>query len=179
MNIQPHAWHSRLLIPLFSGGLALVAVILLLDRAFGQNNVRVAQPAPLFVMKEAQGKTIKLTDFKNKALIICFLATWDEPSRKQMGILNDMVGQYGETNLAVLALALDETGPGSLTTYAEQHHLRYALHVADYDVIQTFGGLTSIPVTIVIDKNQNVIDKYVGVTETNVLDADVRAILKQ
>ncbi len=179
MNIQPHAWHSRLLIPFFSCGLALVAVILLLDRAFGQNNVRVAQPAPLFAMKDAQGKTIKLTDFKNKALIICFLATWDEPSRKQMGILNDMVGQYGETNLAVLALALDETGPESLKTYAEQHHLRYALHVADYDVVQTFGGLTSIPMMFVIDKNQNVIDKYVGVTETNVLDADVRAILKQ
>jgi peroxiredoxin len=150
-----------------------------LDRAFGQNNVRVAQPAPLFVMKEPHGKTIRLTDFKNKALIICFLATWDEPSRKQMGILNDMVGQYGETNLAVLALALDETGPESLKTYAEQRHLRYALHAADYDVVQTFGGLTSIPMMFVIDKNQNVIDKYVGVTETNVLDADVRAILKQ
>jgi peroxiredoxin len=96
-----------------------------------------------------------------------------------MGILNDMVGRYGETNLAVLALALDQTGPDSLKTYAEQHHLRYTLHVADYDVVQTFGGLTSIPMMFVIDKNQNVIDKYVGVTETNVLDADVRAILKQ
>ena len=130
-------------------------------------------------MKEPHGKTIKLTDFKNKALIICFLATWDEPSRKQMGILNDMVGRYGETNLAVLALALDETGSKSLTTYAGQHHLRYALHVADYDVVQAFGGLTSIPMMIVIDKNQNIIDKFVGVTETNVLDADVTAILKQ
>jgi peroxiredoxin len=179
MNIQPHAWRRRRLIPLFLGAIAAVAVILPLSRAFGGNNVRVAQPAPSFVMKEAHGKTIKLTDFKNKALILCFLATWDEPSRKQMGILNDMVGQYGETNLAVLALALDQTGPDSLKAYAEKQHLRYALHVADYDVIQTFGGLTSIPVTIVIDKNQNMIDKFVGVTETNVLDADVRAILKQ
>jgi len=179
MNTRPHAWRSRLLIPAFSSGIALVAVLLALGRAFGQNNVRVAQPAPAFVMKEAHGKTIKLTDFKNKALIICFLATWDEPSRKQLRIVNDVVGQYGETNLAVLAMALDQTGPESLATYAEQQHLRYALHVADYDVIQTFGGLTSIPVTIVIDKNQNVIDKFIGVTETNVLDADVRAILKQ
>lgn len=167
------------MIPLFSGGIALVAVFLALGRALGQNNVRIAQPAPLFVMKEPHGKTIRLTDFKNKALIICFLATWDEPSRKQMGILNDLVGQYGETNLAVLALALDETGPKSLATYAEQHHLRYALHVADYDVVQAFGGLTSIPMMLVIDRNQNIIDKFIGVTETNVLDADVRAILKQ
>jgi peroxiredoxin len=167
------------LIPLFTGGIALLAAILMLGRAFGQNNVRVAQPAPAFELREPHGKTIKLTDFKNKAVIICFLGTWDEPSRKQMGILNDMVGRYGETNLAVLALALDQTGPDSLKTYAEQHHLRYTLHVADYDVVQTFGGLTSIPMMFVIDKNQNVIDKFVGITETNVLDADVKAILKQ
>jgi peroxiredoxin len=179
MNIQPNAWRSRHLIPLFLGAIALVAVIVLLGQAFGENTIRQAQPAPSFVVKGPQGRTIKLADFKNKALIVCFLATWDEHSRKQMGILNDMVGQYGETNLAVLALALDQTGPDSLKTYAEQQHLRYALHAADYDVIQTFGGLTSVPVTFVIDKNQNVIDKLVGVTETNALDADIRAILKQ
>jgi peroxiredoxin len=164
---------------LFTGGVALVAVSLLLGGAFGQNTIRQAQPAPPFVMKEANGKTIKLTDFKNKAVIICFLTTSDEPSRKQMGMLNDMVGHYGETNLAVLALAIGQTGPDSLKTYAEQQHLRYPLHVADYDLVQTFGGLTSIPLTIVIDKNQNIIDRFVGVTETNALDADVRAILKQ
>lgn len=179
MNTQPDAWRSRLWIRLFTGGIVLVAAGLLLGRTFGQNNIREAQPAPSFVMKEANGKTIKLTDFRSKALIICFAATWDEPSRKQMGMLNDMVGHYGETNLAVLALALDQTGPDSLKTYADQQHLRYPLHVADYDVIQTFGGLTSIPMTIVIDKNQNIIDRFAGVTATNVLDADVRAILKQ
>lgn len=181
MNTQPKAWRSRLLIPVFSTGIALFAAFLVLGVAFGQNknNVRVAQPAPLFVMKEAHGKTIRLADFRNKALIICFLATWDTPSRKQMQVLNDMVGQYGETNVAVLAMALDQAGPDTLATYVEQQHLRYPLHVADYDVIQTFGGLTAIPVTIVIDKNQNIIDKFVGVTETNVLDADVRAILRQ
>ena len=179
MNTQLDARRSRLLIRLFTGGIALVVVTLPLGRAFGQNNVREAQPAPAFVMKEPDGKTIRLTDFRNKALIICFLATWDEPSRKQAGMLNDMVGHYGETNLAVLALAFDQTGPDSLKTYAEQQHLRYPLHAADYDLAQTFGGLTSIPLTIVIDKNQNIIDKFVGVTGTNALDADVRAILKQ
>ncbi len=179
MSIQPKAWRSRILIPLLLGALALMAVAVLLSRAFGANVFREAQPAPAFVVREPHGKRIKLDDFKNKALIVGFFATWDAPSRKQMGILNDMVGQYSETNLAVLALVLDPAGPDSLKSYAQQQHLRYELHAADSDVIQLFGGLTAIPVMFVIDKNQNVIDKYVGVTETNVLDADVRAILKQ
>ena len=179
MKIQPNTWRGRLLIPLFLAALALIVVVALLDRAFGENVIRQAQPAPSFEVKEPSGKGITIADFKNKALIVCFLATWDAPSRKQMGILNDLVGQYGETNVAILALALDQTGTNFLKTYTQQQHLRYALHVADYDVIQTFGGLTAIPTMFVIDKNQNVIDKFVGVTETNLLDADVRAILKQ
>jgi peroxiredoxin len=179
MIVQPHARRSRPLIPLFAGAIALLAIILVLGHAFGENTIREAQPAPLFVLKEPHGPTIKLADFKNRALIVCFFATWDQPSRRQTGILNDLVGQYSETNVAVLALALDQTDPGSLKTYAEQQHLRYAPHGASYDVIQAFGGLTAIPTTYVIDKNQNVIDKYVGVTETNVLDAEVKAILKQ
>jgi peroxiredoxin len=179
MTVQAHAWRSRFPIPLFPGAIALLAIILVLGRASGENVIREAQPAPLFVLKESPGQTIKLADFKNRALIVCFFATEDQPSRKQMGILNDLVGQYGETNVAVLALALDQTDPDSLKTYAEQQHLRYTLHGASYDVIQAFGGLTAIPTMFIIDKNQNVIDKYVGVTETNVLDADVKAILKQ
>jgi peroxiredoxin len=179
MIIQPHAWRCRLLIPLFAGAVALLATILWLGRSFAESGIREAQPAPPFVLKEPRGQTIKLTDFKNRALIVCFFATSDQPSRRQIGILNDLVGQYGATNVAVLALALDQTDLQSLKTYAEQQHLRYAPHVADYETIQAFGGLTAIPTTYVIDKNQNVIDKYVTVTETNVLDAEVKAILKQ
>jgi peroxiredoxin len=179
MIAQPHAWGSRLLTPWFAGLVGLIAIIVLLGRAFGENDVREAPPAPLFVLKEPHGQTIKLTDFKNRALIVCFFATWDQPSRKQIGILNDLVSRYGETNVAVLALALGQTDRDALKAYAEEQHLRYTPHVADYEIIQAFGGLTAIPTTHVIDKNQNVIDTTVGVTETNVLDAEVKAILKR
>ena len=44
MNIRPHAWRSRLLIPLFSCGLALVAVILLLTGRLGR--ITSVSPSP-------------------------------------------------------------------------------------------------------------------------------------
>jgi peroxiredoxin len=179
MNIRPNAWHARLVIALVVGFIVLLAVIVLLGRAFGANEVREAKPAPSFAFKVGHGRTIKLADFKNKALIVCFLATWDKHSQEQMGILNDLLKQYSETNLAVLGLALDQTTPESVRDYAEQQHLNYPVYLADYDMIQGFGGLTAIPTMFVIDKNQTIIQKYIGVTETNVLDVDVKAIAKQ
>jgi peroxiredoxin len=129
MNIRPNAWHGRLLISLIVGILVLLGVIVLLGRAFGDNEVHQIKPAPSFAFKVGHGRTIKLADFKDKALIVCFLATWDKPSNKQMGILNDLLKQYSETNLAVLGLALDQTTPESVRDYAEQQHLYYRLFV--------------------------------------------------
>jgi peroxiredoxin len=179
MNMRPNAWTGRLLLSLAVGLAILLVVIVLLGRAFGETDVRVAKPAPPFVLKDARSQVIKLADFKDKALIICFFAMSDNPSQKQVGILNDLLKKYSETNLAVLGLALSQTGYPSTEDYAAQQHLRFPLYVADYNVVMAFGSLTAIPTTFVIDKNQNIIQKYVGVTETNVLDADVKAILKQ
>lgn len=179
MNIRPNAWQNRLLIPLVVGVVILLVVIALLSRAFGENVIREAKPAPAFSLKDAQGRTVKLADFKNKALIVWFLVTSDTPCQKQMGILNDLIKECGETNLAVLGLALDQTSPQAAKTYAEQQHLNYTLLPAYYELIQAFGSLTSIPTLFVIDKYQNIIQTYVGVTQTNVLDADVKAIVRQ
>lgn len=179
MNSRPNPWQNRLLISLVVGAVILLTVIALLSRAFGENEVRVAKPAPAFALKDARGQTIKLADFKNKALIVWFLVTSDKPCQKQMGILSDLLKACGETNLAVLGLALDQTSPQSLKTYAEQQHLNYTLLPAYYELVQAFGSLTAIPTLFVIDRDQNIIQTYVGVTQTNVLDADVKAILRQ
>jgi peroxiredoxin len=179
MKIKPITGPGRLVISLTAGLVALLAVMGLLHRAFGEGEVRVAKPAPLFALKVAQGHTVKLTDFKNKALLICFLATSDDYCQQQMKILNDLQKQYGETNLAVLGFALDQKRPELVKVYAEQHHLTYPLYLADYSLIKGFGGLTSIPTTFVIDKNQNIIQTYIGVTETNVFDDYLKAIAKQ
>ena len=179
MNMRPNAWTSRLLLSLAIGLAILLVVMLLLGRAFGENEVRVAKPAPPFALKDARGRAIKLADFKDKALIVCFFATRDNPSQKQVVILNDLLKKYSETNVAVLGVALSQTSYPSTEDYAAQQHLHYPLYAADYNVIVAFGGLTAIPTTFVIDKNQNIIQKYVGITETNVLEADLKAILKQ
>jgi len=160
------------------GTISLAGVLLTVGRALMAGNIREAQPAPKFVLKE-HGHAVKLADFKAKALLVCFVATGDEPSHKQLALLNGFVDRYGGTNLTVLALAIDQRDPDALKKFAEQEHLRYAVHSADYDLIESFGGLSAVPTTYVIDKDRDIIDKFVGITETNALDADVQAIMKQ
>src|SRR5579871_6457335 len=181
MHIRPNRKGTRGAILVIGGFILAFAVVGLVGRILAENNVRVAKPAPDFAFREqgANGPAIKLADFKGKALIVSFLATWDTNCQKQIVIFKDLLKQYGETNLAVLAFALDQNGPKAPKTYAEEQHLNYLLHVADYNTVVAFGGVTSIPTTFVIDKNQNIIQTYIGLTETNLLGLDLQAISKQ
>ena len=180
MNAKPNAGPSRLTISLAVGCVVLLVVIVLLSRAFGAtNDARTATAAPSFSLKIGRGQFVKLADFKGKALIVCFFATGDKPSERQALILNDLLKEYSETNLAVLGLVLEQPGAQRMKSFAEEQGLGFPLYPPDYDTIQAFGGLTAIPTLFVIDKNQNIIQKYVGVTEANVLQADLRAIFKQ
>ena len=180
MNVKPNTGPSRLTISLAVGFVVLLVVIVLLGRAFGAtNDVRTATPAPSFSLKIGRGQFVKLADFKGKALVVCFFATGDKPSQKQVLILNDLLKEYSETNLAVLGFALEQLGAPRMKTFAEEQGLGFPLYAPDYDIIQGFGGLTAIPTLFVIDKNQNIIQKYVGVTEANVLEANLKAIFKQ
>jgi peroxiredoxin len=178
MNIRPNAPINRLLISLAVGLVVLLIVLVLLGRAFGQSDVRVAKPAPSFVLKDAQNHIVKLTDFKGKGLIVCFLATSDKNCQKQMEILNGVLKECGGTNLVVLGLSLDQAISQGANVYVARQPLNYSLYSADYDTVQAFGGLTAIPAMFVIDGNQNIIQEYIGVTETNVLCADVKVMLK-
>jgi peroxiredoxin len=180
MNSKPNTGPSRLAISLVVGLVMLLLVIVLLGRAFGAtNDVHMAIPAPSFTLKVTGKQLIKLTDFKGKGLIVCFLATGDKPSQRQMPILNDLLKEYSETNLAVLGLVFEQPGAESTKTFTEGQEVGFPLYPPDYDIIQGFGGLTAVPTLFIIDKNQNIIRKYVGVTEATVLEADVRAIFKQ
>jgi peroxiredoxin len=181
MNIKPNTGPSRLTVSLAVGLVVLLVVIVLLSRAFGATTEapRLATPAPNFSLKIGRGQYVKLADFKGKALIVCFLATADKPSLKEALILNGLLKEYSETNLAVLGLAFEQNGGAPMKTFAQEQGLAFPLYAPDYEIVQAFGGLTAIPALFVIDKNQNIIQKYVGVTEASVLQADLRAIFKQ
>jgi peroxiredoxin len=180
MNAKTNVGTSRLAISLVVGLVMLFVVIVLLGRAFGAtNDTHMAIPAPAFSLKIGRGQIVKLSDFKGKALVIFFLATGDGPSQRQVPILNELLKEYSETNLAVLGLVFEQPGAQPIKTFAEEQSVNFPLYPPDYDIIQGFGGLTAVPTLFIIDKNQNIIRKYVGVTEANALKADIRAIFNQ
>jgi peroxiredoxin len=158
---------------------ALLAASLPATRAATQETVRVAQPAPRFQLKDANGREVKLSDFDGKAVIVTMLLSADRPSQKQIAVLVELRKKYDDKELAVVAISLDSTPAAQLQEFAKKHEIAFPILLGDYKIVQDFGGFNAVPTTFVIDKNHNIIHRYVGVTEEPVFEDDLCAILKK
>lgn len=66
-------------------------------------------PTPALDTINLQGERVRLADFKGRAVLLNFWASWCEPCRVEMPTLQSLPGLIGEDRLVVLALNFKET----------------------------------------------------------------------
>lgn len=65
-------------------------------------------PAPDFTLKDLDGKTVKLSDYKGKVVMINFWASWCGPCRQEMPLLETMAKDLEKAGFVLLGVNLDE-----------------------------------------------------------------------
>ncbi|MBS1854849.1 MAG: TlpA family protein disulfide reductase, partial [Acidobacteria bacterium] len=104
---------SRLSAPLLS---ALLAV---LGLAACSSGVRAAEPvkaekdrkpAPDFTLKDADGKTVHLSDYKGKVVLLDFFATWCGPCKIEIPWFKEFERQNKDRGFSVLGVSMDDDG---------------------------------------------------------------------
>jgi thiol-disulfide isomerase/thioredoxin len=93
--------------------LTALAVGLTLSAAQAQVPVPSAWPAsqalPATLFRDLDGRTIRLSDLRGRAVLINFWATWCEPCRAEMPTLQQVADLYGPEKLAVLAVNVKDS----------------------------------------------------------------------
>lgn len=69
----------------------------------------VLLPTPTLELKNLQGKAVALSEFRGKAVLLNFWATWCEPCREEMPTLQQLADVYGPDKLVVLAVNVRDT----------------------------------------------------------------------
>lgn len=162
---------SRLLLSL---GIALViggafaAGVLLTPRSPRQSSpgpapgpAPAALPAPDFRLRAFDGRTLALSDFRGKAVVLNFWASWCTPCRQEMPNLERLYREYGARGLVVLGIAVldDEQDARAFLT-----SLRIT-YPNVFDPEQTRMRLyrvAALPTTVLVDGAQRQRGRFVG-----------------
>ena len=136
-----------------------------------------ADPAPAWDLKSLDGKSVKLSDFKGKVVILDFWATWCPPCRAEIPNFVDLQKQYGKKGLQVVGVSLDQGPVDGVVSFAKAQNINYPIVMGDDDVAQKYGGVQAIPTTFIIDPKGNIVQKHVGFTDKDEFEAEIKKLL--
>jgi len=90
----------------FACVLALSALFAAASMAAAPN--LVGKDAPDFVLKSADGKNLRLSEFRGRVVLVNFWARWAGDSREEMPALDRINTTYNRAGLVVLGVSVDE-----------------------------------------------------------------------
>jgi cytochrome c biogenesis protein CcmG/thiol:disulfide interchange protein DsbE len=154
--------------------------------AVAQPAVRaVVQPAserkaaPQFALKDSTGKTINLTDYRGKVLLLDFWATWCTGCKMEIPWFSEFEKAYGARGFAVVGVSMDESGWSVVKPFLAENHLPYPILLGDGPTAQRFG-IQSLPDTFLIDRQGRVAAAYkAGLVDKNDVEANIKALLSE
>jgi thiol-disulfide isomerase/thioredoxin len=76
--------------------------------------------APDFTLLTLDGNKVKLSDYRGKAVLLNFWATWCPPCKVEMPWFEELQKQYGKDGLVVLGVAMDDSEPATIAKFASE-----------------------------------------------------------
>ncbi|HEY1756886.1 MAG TPA: TlpA disulfide reductase family protein [Bryobacteraceae bacterium] len=133
--------------------------------------------APEFVLKDASGQDVKLSDYHGKVVLLNFWATWCGPCEVEIPWFIDFQREYKDRDFAVLGVSLDEDGWKSVRPFVANEKVNYRVMVTTEQVDQLYGGVDSLPTTFIIDREGRVASSHVGLASKNTYRKEILTLL--
>ena len=140
---------------------------------YGQSK---GKDAPDFALKDLDGKQVKLSDFRGKAVLLNFWATWCGPCQVEMPWFVDFQKQYGPQGLEIIGVALDDSGKDEIEKFAKKMGVNYTVLQGQDDVGDAYGAV-GLPTTFYIDRNGQIVDSASGLVSRSESEDNIKRAL--
>ncbi|MFC1574358.1 redoxin domain-containing protein, partial [Candidatus Latescibacterota bacterium] len=135
-------------------------------------------PAPDFSLKDIEGISVGLTDFKGNVVLLSFWASWSEPCVETLKIMQTIFEEYKGKGLASIGInTLEGEDADFVKSFIEDHTVTYSILIDPEDTIIEEYGVVKVPTCLVIDKQGNVRYTSKGKPETDILVKIVEELL--
>ena len=143
--------------------------------------------APQFTLKDTTGRKISLSDYKGKAVVVDFWATWCAPCKIEIPWLEQFHNEYAGQGLEILGISEDDLDPDNKAELAQEKKdiaakaaelkINYPVLFDDANISGPYGGVDGLPTTFFINRDGKVVASTVGLAPRDEIEADIKKAL--
>jgi peroxiredoxin len=127
-------------------------------------------PAPEFALPDLQGRPVRLSDFKGKAVVIDFWATWCPPCIFQVPELNAFWKKHRDAgDVVVIGVAVDVEGQSVVEPWVKEQGVEYTILLGDEALARRFGA-QGFPTLALVRPDGTLDSLHVGLIEVAKLE---------
>jgi cytochrome c biogenesis protein CcmG/thiol:disulfide interchange protein DsbE len=103
-----------------------------------------------FELKSMEGKTLTLETFRGKPLVLNFFASWCDPCRDEMPLINELASKAAKDGYSVLGIAVEDTR-AAVSEFARETNLVFPIALDLNSAVKRAYRIFGPPATFFID----------------------------
>ena len=140
---------------------------------------QTTRPAPQVVLKDLSGRTVRVTDFKGKVVLLNFWATWCPPCRAEIPELVSWQKAHGSKGLQIIGVTYPPTNRRKVRSFVRAFKVTYPVLLGNKKTKALFDKGETLPFSVVIDREGKVRENIEGILLPEEFDEKVKPLLQR
>jgi thiol-disulfide isomerase/thioredoxin len=141
------------------------------------SGIHKAAPAPDFTLESLDGKSVRLSDLRGKAVLLNFWATWCAPCKIEMPWFVELQNEYRSQGLQIVGVAMDDSSKEDIAKFAKDMGVNYPVLLGKEAVGDEYGGVPALPESFFIGRDGKIVDKIIGLKGKAEIEDAIRKAL--
>ena len=147
-------------------------------RAQGLKASEKRNTAADFALKDADGKTVRLSDYRGQVVLLDFWATWCGPCKIEIPWFVELQRKHKDKGFAVIGVSMDEDGWEAVKPFLHHMNVNYRVVIGNDTTAQAYGGVDALPTTFLIDREGRIAATHVGLASRRDFEDGVAQLLE-
>jgi peroxiredoxin len=136
-----------------------------------------SRQAPDLVLPDMAGKTVSLSSFRGKPVLVNFWATWCDTCRVEMPELEALRQRLDGKGPVILGVSMDEN-LAAVPPFVKEKKINFPILYADQKVSSAYA-VRGLPAAYLIDPEGRIARRWLGAVDPRAVENDILALLKK
>lgn len=134
----------------------------------------IGKPAPDFELETLDGKKVKLSDFRGKAVVLNFWATWCQPCKIEMPWFIEFQNKYRGEGVEIVGVAMEDTDRKDIEKFLKEMGVNYLILLGKESVGEQYGGILGLPTTFYIGRDGTIVEQHAGLISKSEIEEHIK-----